>query len=372
MYIMQPWGFENSQTPNHDSLAAMIGKLANQTGYDPRGPGQYFTDPTSGATDDWAYGVLGAAGMTWEVGNTFNQDCDTFERDICLKNLPALTYAAKLAHRLYSLSKGPDVMQLEVNPSEIYPTDAITVDVQASDNAIISDGVYATASQDVDEIRIYFDRHPYSDDASFPDRVLDNTEISSSGEGKLTLEWDAISELLKGSQVGRHVIYVEAVDSDGYVGPISSVAFTVQGYPTYSPSQSTDPSSGPSPELSESPSEHPSQTSSMIPTSKPSSNPTSKPSWKPSCQASLEPSRSPQPSADDNIGRSTIFCDAVSIYIYKLSTHTWMLRWCFYQLADKSFINTEDISSANSHFAILLTFAASVLFTTLLLLNLQL
>ena len=57
----------------------------------------------------------------------------------------------------------------------------------------------------MDEIRIYFDEHPYSDKASFPDLVLDKTDVSN-GEGKLTLEWDAISELLKGSRVGRHVI----------------------------------------------------------------------------------------------------------------------------------------------------------------------
>ena len=105
----------------------MVGKLVNRTGSNLRGPWQDYTNPASGATDDWSYGVLGAAGMTWDVGNTFHQDHVTFEGDIFSRNFPALNYVAKLAHRPYSLSNGPGIIPLEVNPSEIYPNYKITV-----------------------------------------------------------------------------------------------------------------------------------------------------------------------------------------------------------------------------------------------------
>ncbi|NIV31744.1 MAG: peptidase M14, partial [Anaerolineae bacterium] len=54
---------------------------------------------TTGTTDDWAYGELGLAAYTFELGTAFFQGCSYFEGTILPRNLPALLYAFKAARR---------------------------------------------------------------------------------------------------------------------------------------------------------------------------------------------------------------------------------------------------------------------------------
>lgn len=61
--------------------------------------------PTDGTTDDFAYGELGLAAYTFELGTSFFQSCSYFENNLVTWNIPALVYAAKAAqaptgHRL--------------------------------------------------------------------------------------------------------------------------------------------------------------------------------------------------------------------------------------------------------------------------------
>src|ERR1044071_9542027 len=73
--------------------------------------------PTSGTTDDWAYGELGVAALTFEVGPS-SATCGGFFQPIAcldggsggnfwLRNLPAFMYAARIARAPYQLALGP-------------------------------------------------------------------------------------------------------------------------------------------------------------------------------------------------------------------------------------------------------------------------
>jgi hypothetical protein len=312
----------------------MARKISHWTNYDLRGPGIDYTDPASGATDDWAYGTLGAAGMTWEVGDSFHQDCETFESDVLPKNTKALTYAAKLTHRPYSLAKGPDITSLELAFSAIEFNGELTLKVEASDSAY-SDSRYNTASHEVNQIRIYVDQHPYRPETRFPQWVMTVDDLVD-GKGELTWEWQVLSFVLKGEvKVGTHVIYLEAVDSEGTVGPVAAVSFQVQSGPTTSPSESALPSDSPSLVPSHRPSPTPTQTPSNVPSPTPTSSPSSIPTSQPSRVPTNPPTSTPRPTAcadsDSPIcsyvsgGRSHVFCDAVNI---KTSCRL-TCRWCF-------------------------------------------
>merc|ERR1719428_541849 len=66
--IIWPWGHENKDTGNDLGMEALVNKFQYFNNYDFSGPNTSgFQYPASGATDDWAYGELGTAGMTFEL-----------------------------------------------------------------------------------------------------------------------------------------------------------------------------------------------------------------------------------------------------------------------------------------------------------------
>jgi hypothetical protein len=309
---LQPWGFENSQTPNHRALETMVSKISSFTGYDSRGPGLTYTDPASGATDDFAYGVLGAAGMTWEIGTSFHQNCQTFENSIVPDNTKALTYAAKLAHRPYSMAQGPDITRLSLEPPIISPGDSLKIVIAANNSALSN---LPAASQEIREIRVYFDFHPFSTSDFSPYIVLDGSLTSPpDGEIKVSLN-------LNGIALGPHVVYAQAINTDGYLGPVAAVALDVESAPSAAPSSppSSSHSSEPSPEPSRPPTAIPS--SSLSPSSKPSVLPSSVQSKQPTLSLAPSSTDSPTECADSGSpicaqvarGRSNMFCNVISI-----------------------------------------------------------
>lgn len=222
----------------------MTRKFSHFTGYSVEGPGVSYAGAASGATDDWAYSTLGAAGMTWELGTNFHQDCDTFEQEILEPNLAALTYAAKLARLPYRMSKGPDVVDISLNTEVLVPEQALTVSFQASDS-VFSNIVYSLAAQDVQSVLIFVDQHPYGatdvSDVLPADWTLDGNQLDQNGMGEFTWNWETLEALWQSRSqpiAGRHVFYFIAIDTDGFQGPLSAIAVTVtvQDVPTGSPS----------------------------------------------------------------------------------------------------------------------------------------
>ena len=188
------------------------------------GPLTSYFEAASGASDDFSYAELGALGMTFEIGNDFHQDCDYFENNIVQGNIAALTYASKCAHRPFSLSQGPDIIRLEMASQSVGVgmNYSILFDVEASDSAY-SKNIPASAQQAIAEIRIYVDVHPYLNPLAEPFETITGTNLSN-GTGVATIRLGNMTD----PYVGKHTIYAQAVDADGYVGPITARWFTIE------------------------------------------------------------------------------------------------------------------------------------------------
>ena len=115
--VLWPWGATSSPAPNAAALSAIGRKFASYNGYTPQQSIQLY--PTSGTTDDWAYGELGIAAFTFEVGPGAGACGGFFPAFSCLdggaggsfwpRNLPAFIYAARIARTPYTLAHGPTV-----------------------------------------------------------------------------------------------------------------------------------------------------------------------------------------------------------------------------------------------------------------------
>jgi len=112
--VLWPWGYTASPAPNHTAMQTLGRKYAYFTGYTAQQ--SYVLYPTDGDSDGFAYGELGVAGYTIELGDWFFQDCATFEGTLLPTNLPALKYMAKAAAAPYLLPAGPETVELIALP----------------------------------------------------------------------------------------------------------------------------------------------------------------------------------------------------------------------------------------------------------------
>lgn len=107
VYIF-PWGNINAVCPNDLSFRSAMGHVETITKLDALGPGPDHYGVASGATDDWAYAVLGAFAMTWELGSRFHEPCDDFEERY-ERHLGAFLYLGQIAPFPFALGRGPVV-----------------------------------------------------------------------------------------------------------------------------------------------------------------------------------------------------------------------------------------------------------------------
>jgi carboxypeptidase T len=113
--VLWPWGWSDLiQAPNDAQLQAIGAKLASLNHYTAKQSSKLY--PATGTSDDWAYGELGIASFTFEMGTTFFQDCSSFETAIWPDNLKALLYAFKIAPAPYRLAYGPDTLSPRITP----------------------------------------------------------------------------------------------------------------------------------------------------------------------------------------------------------------------------------------------------------------
>lgn len=159
----------------------------------------------SGVSIDYAYGMLGAAGVAFEIGDDFYQDCDSFESDILQDNLKALNYLAKISKFPYSFAKGPDIIKLSVR----LRGNSLNVSATASDKAYSYNQV-ATSKQSVQEIRVFINHHP----------------DSGASTGTVMKKGLAVIDVTLLARRGRNNVYVQATDSNGYQGPVQAGYFT--------------------------------------------------------------------------------------------------------------------------------------------------
>jgi carboxypeptidase T len=217
--VLWPWGFASSAAPNGTALQTLGRKWAYFNGYTPeQAIGLY---PTDGVSDDYAYGVLGVAAYTWEVGTAFFESCSYFESTLLPANLPALVYAAKVARSPYLTPAGPDAISVTLSTDNVAAGTLVTV-AASIDDTRYSSGNGREPTQNIASAEYYVDLPPWvpgatphamaASDGSF------NNPTESAIAGIDTARWSS----------GKHILFVRGQDADGNWGALTGVFLSIR------------------------------------------------------------------------------------------------------------------------------------------------
>ena len=221
--ILWPWGHRYGPAPNATALQTLGRKLASFNDYVPiQGVGFY---PATGTTLDQAYGELGVASFLYELGTTFFQDCDDFERSILDGNLESLVYAFKVARTPYLTPAGPDVRDLTLGSGASAPGVAVGSSVRLSaifDDTRYQNGNGAEPTQTIAAGEYTIDVPPWKAGAvARAFSAADGSFDSASESATATID-------TSGMETGRHTVFVRAKDADGNWGAVSAIFLVVQ------------------------------------------------------------------------------------------------------------------------------------------------
>jgi carboxypeptidase T len=213
--ILWPWGVSSHSAPNHEALQTLGRKLAYFNGYTPEQA--IGLRPTSGTSNDFAYGELGVAAFTFELGSDFFQDCDSFTQKIVPENFPALLYAIKSSRAPYQLPSGPEITGLKVVTNET----SVTLSANADDTRYNSKNG-KEKSQMIVAAEYYINTPPWVTGA-IAQKIEAKDGVFDEGLESLQTTLD-LSELTQ----GQHMVYVRAQDSTGQWGVVSAVFVEVK------------------------------------------------------------------------------------------------------------------------------------------------
>ncbi len=236
--VLYPWGFTNQPTGNDAALRTLGEKFGYFTGYDVCQIGDSGIDdtclyPVDGAVDDFAYGELGVPAYTFEMGTDFFQACSVYESEIVTNTLDALHYGFKAARLPYQTPAGPDAVGVTLTPTVVAPGGIVTLtvllddsrafDLRAAHSASVttplSAGVVASATWSID-----------APSWAAAGAVLSGTLTAEDGAFDSAAEPAAAAIDTTGWDEGRYLVFVEARDGAGNLGP-PSAAFLIIGTP---------------------------------------------------------------------------------------------------------------------------------------------
>lgn len=209
--VMYPWGDSASPAPNAAGLKTLAERLAFYAGYD-SGQSSGLLYYTTGATDDWAYGMLGVPAFTIEMGKTFFESCSDFENVVYPANEKSLLYAFKTARRPYQTPAGPEVTGLTVSPVSFSFPSPLTV------NALADSSHFWPGQEDkiIRAAQYSLDQPSWMGGTSVPLLAADGLFDSSSENITAVLD-------PTGWAFGKHILYVEAQTADGSWGVPTAV-----------------------------------------------------------------------------------------------------------------------------------------------------
>ena len=217
--VLYPWGWSDAPPPDEIALRTLGRKFGFYNGYSVRQAVALY--PTTGTTDDWAYGALGLAAYTFELGSAFFEDCGTFASETLPRNLPALLYAAKAAHRPFESPSGPETLQISLSPTAVLAGQPLTLTALADDSRYWRDGLDDETAQPIAAARYTIDSPSWVSGA-----VTRSLGVSDG-------QWDAPQERLQATlptaslTPGRHVLLVESQDAAGHWGVPSAAFFWI-------------------------------------------------------------------------------------------------------------------------------------------------
>ena len=223
--VLWPWGFTYDSAPNHDGLRTLGRKFAYFNEYSPQQAVNLY--PTDGTTDDFAYGELGLAAYTFEMGTSFFQSCSTFESQILPDNLSALIYAARVARTPYLTPAGPDSLSVNLTPAKL-PQGTITrLTVQIDDTRYAG----GETTQNIATAEFYIDVTPWITTTLATPYGL--AAVDGAFDEKFEDVYADIATLPL--DYGQHMIFVRGQDAGGNWGPFSAAFLTIDSPPTFLP-----------------------------------------------------------------------------------------------------------------------------------------
>jgi hypothetical protein len=212
--VLWPWGYTSADAPNGAAMQTLGRKFAWFNGYLPEQAFDLYV--TDGTTDDFAYGDLGVAAYTFELGTDFFENCGSFENRILPDNMAALLYAAKAARAPY-LAGGPDTVDVALSGNIVAPGDSVTL------SATLDDTRYSNANgseprQNVAAGEYYVDVPPWSSQLTPQPIAMSPADGAYDGSVEAARAQVATAGLAQ----GRHTLYVRGQDTSGMPGFVSA------------------------------------------------------------------------------------------------------------------------------------------------------
>lgn len=207
--VIWPWGW-TSAAPNAADLSAIGLKFASYNHFTPQQAIDLY--PTSGTIDDWAYGELGIAAFTFEVGGSSGACGGFFPAFRCLdggvdgsfwpRNLPAFLYAARIARTPYAFAHSPTP---ETATAAALSSGSIEIRARFDDQSV--------GGRPIAAAEYYLDVPPWRGGAA---------QQMSPGDGKFDSSSEVATALL-GPISSRRLVLVRARDAGGSWGPVRGV-----------------------------------------------------------------------------------------------------------------------------------------------------
>ncbi|BBN95434.1 carboxypeptidase A [Deinococcus grandis] len=214
--VLWPWGDTTTVAPNGTQMQSLGRKFAYFNGYTPeQSVGLY---PTSGTTDDFAYGELGVPAYTIELGSAFFEPCSTFTGTTLPKNQAALLYALRVARQPYTMGSGPDSVTLNA-PASVATGASFTLSASAT-NTRFNTSNGAEPTRTIISAEYFIDTPPWAGGTARAMTATDGAFNAATESVQATVSTSGLS-------AGKHTVYVRAKNSGGTYGPVSALFVTV-------------------------------------------------------------------------------------------------------------------------------------------------
>ncbi len=217
--VIWPWGFTAATTPNGTAFATLGRKLAFFNGHTPLRISEFTI--ADGDSADHYYGELGVAGLGYELGTQFFEECTFFESNILPVNLDSLLYAAKVARTPYLTPAGPEAMSATATPELVTAGELVHLSATVDDTRFNnSNGTEPT--QTIAAAQAFVDLPPW-DVGALPLAM-------AAADGTFDEGIEAVEATIDttGLAAGRHLLFVRATDTAGNEGVVAAAFLDVE------------------------------------------------------------------------------------------------------------------------------------------------
>jgi len=236
--ILWSWGVTRSenngsiQTPNNLGLATIAQRLAYHNRYSAQ---QVLGYDTEGTTKDAIYGYLGAPSYTVEMGRSFYETCENFNKEVYPENFNGFHYLSRVLYRPYQLPQGPDTVDVKI------AADAVPAGAKVAVTATVDDNRYLYSKpgqadipappipviKSVKTAMAYIDKMPWEAGAVGIPLSLAASEQASADFPEATRTASGMLDTT-GLAAGRHMVYVQGTNDDGKPGSVSAAFLNVK------------------------------------------------------------------------------------------------------------------------------------------------